>query len=32
MAEYPAPDPALDMEKLITLSLVPVCSLSFLKL
>ena len=31
MAEYPAPDPALDIEKLITLSLVPVCSLSFLK-
>jgi LysR family glycine cleavage system transcriptional activator len=31
MAEYPAPDPALDIEKLMTLSLVPVCSLSFLK-
>ena len=25
MAEHPAPDPALDMEKLVTLSLVPVC-------
>src|SRR5215469_14646830 len=31
MAEHPAPDPALDMEKLVTLSLVPVCSRSFLK-
>jgi LysR family transcriptional regulator, glycine cleavage system transcriptional activator len=29
MAEHPAPDPALDMEKLVTLSLVPVCSPSF---
>src|SRR5262249_57843726 len=31
MAEHPAPDPALDMESLVTLSLVPVCSPSFLK-
>jgi LysR family glycine cleavage system transcriptional activator len=31
MAEHPAPDPALDMEKLVTLSLVPVCSPSFLE-
>src|SRR5262249_28318661 len=31
MAEHPAPDPALNMEKLVTLSLVPVCSRSFLK-
>jgi LysR family transcriptional regulator, glycine cleavage system transcriptional activator len=31
MAEHPAPDPALDIEKLVTMSLVPVCSPSFLK-
>ncbi len=30
-AEQPAPDPALEMEKLITLSLVPVCGPGFLE-
>ncbi len=31
LPEQPAPDPALEMEKLITLSLVPVCSPAFLE-